>query len=374
MFLSPEVAIVQHHTSVTQVSGDFFENGATYFAKMCYAQIRFQVSNGECAPFVGHNAFVRWKALQDVAMTTKDPNYTMYYSEYHISEDFNMSIRLQSANWVTRYASYHQDEFKEQVSLTIYDEISRWERYSYGDSELLFNPIWSWIWRGPFTPLFRKFLFCDMHWSSKLSIISYMGSYYAIGSGFFYTIANYVLVGLFWDELDKFYTDSWSIFLSVVLVFWILSNIALAVMRFRIGERSFFGGLWEAFRWQPMYCFYFYGLSFHVNKALLAHIVGYEMTWEMTKKEVENSNFFKEIPKIVNKFKYMYLVMIPLLGGVIYMAFFAPLAWRITQPVAIVPMALMIVCHCTLPFVLNPHIVSAVDEYAVDDKAHIEKQ
>jgi cellulose synthase/poly-beta-1,6-N-acetylglucosamine synthase-like glycosyltransferase len=176
MFLSPEVAIVQHHTSVYQVSGDFFENGATYFAKMCYAQIRFQVSNGECAPFVGHNAFVRWKALQDVAIDTGDPNYVMYWSEYHISEDFNMSIRLQSANWVTRYASYHQDEFKEQVSLTIYDEISRWERYSYGDSELLFNPIWTWLWRGPFTRLFRKFLFCDMHWSSKLSIISYMTS------------------------------------------------------------------------------------------------------------------------------------------------------------------------------------------------------
>ena len=122
-----------------------------------------------------------------------------------------------------------------------------------------------------------------------------------------------------------------------------------------------------------MYCFYFYGLSFHVNKALIAHIVGYEMTWEMTKKEVENSNFFKEIPKIVSKFKYMYLVMIPLAGGVIYMAFFAPLAWRITTPVAIVPMALMIVCHCSLPFVLNPHIVSAVDQYAVDDKSHIEK-
>lgn len=176
MYLSQEVAIIQHHTSVYQVSGDFFENGATYFAKMCYAQIRFNVSNGECSPFVGHNAFVRWKAIQDVAMDTGNPDYVMYWSEYHISEDFNMSIRLQSADWVTRYASYHQDEFKEQVSLTIYDEISRWERYSYGDSELIFNPFWSWLWRTPFTPLFRKFLFCDMHWSSKLSILSYMTS------------------------------------------------------------------------------------------------------------------------------------------------------------------------------------------------------
>lgn len=176
MFLSPEVAIIQHYTSVYQVSGDFFENGAAYFAKMCYTQIRYTVSNGECSPFVGHNAFVRWSAIQDVGIDTGDPNYVMYWSEYHISEDFNMSIRLQTAKWVTRMASYHQEEFKEQVSLTIYDEISRWERYSYGDSELVFHPIWTWLWRGPFTRLFKDFVFCDMHWSSKLSILSYMTS------------------------------------------------------------------------------------------------------------------------------------------------------------------------------------------------------
>jgi hypothetical protein len=173
--------------------------------------------------------------------------------------------------------------------------------------------------------------------------------------------------------LDKFYTSSWSIFLSVVLVFWVLSNVALATMRMRMGERSFFSSLWENLRWQPMYCFYFYGLSFHVNKALLAHILGYNMTWEMTKKEVEHSNFFLEIPKIVHKFWVLYLIMLPLAGGVIYMAFWAPLAWRIDQPIAIVPMCLLIVCHISLPFVLNPHIVSAVDEYAVDDKSNIEK-
>ena len=176
IFLSPEVAIVQHFTSVVQVSGDFFENGAAYFAKMCYTQIRFTVSNGECSPFVGHNAFVRWSAVQDVGMDTGDPEDVMYWSEYHISEDLNMGMRLQTAGWVTRYAAYHKEEFKEMVSLTIYDEISRWERYSYGDSEMIFNPIWTWLWKTPFTKLFRDFLFCDMHLSSKLSILSYMTS------------------------------------------------------------------------------------------------------------------------------------------------------------------------------------------------------
>jgi hypothetical protein len=50
------------------------------------------------------------------------------------------------------------------------------------------------------------------------------------------------------------------------------------------------------------------------------------MTWEMTNKEVENSNFLKEILRIFRTFMWMYLVMIPMAGGIIYMAFFAPIA------------------------------------------------
>jgi Glycosyl transferase family group 2 len=61
MFLSPEVAIVQHSTGVMQVSGDYFENGITFFTNMVYSAIRFSIGCGETAPFVGHNAFLRWQ-------------------------------------------------------------------------------------------------------------------------------------------------------------------------------------------------------------------------------------------------------------------------------------------------------------------------
>jgi cellulose synthase/poly-beta-1,6-N-acetylglucosamine synthase-like glycosyltransferase len=64
MFLSPEVAIVQHATGVMQVSWDYFENGITYFTNLVYTAIRFSVGSGEVAPFVGHNAFLRWQAIQ----------------------------------------------------------------------------------------------------------------------------------------------------------------------------------------------------------------------------------------------------------------------------------------------------------------------
>lgn len=60
MFLSPEVAIVQHSTAVMQVSWDYFENGITFFTNMVYTAICFAIGSGEVAPFVGHNAFLRW--------------------------------------------------------------------------------------------------------------------------------------------------------------------------------------------------------------------------------------------------------------------------------------------------------------------------
>jgi hypothetical protein len=58
-----------------------------------------------------------------------DEGYVAYWSESHVSEDFDVSLRLQIAGNIIRLASYHGEEFKEGVSLTIYDELARWEKY-----------------------------------------------------------------------------------------------------------------------------------------------------------------------------------------------------------------------------------------------------
>jgi hypothetical protein len=46
-----------------------------------------------------------------------------------VSEDFDMSLRLQMAKFIVRLATYHNGGFKEGVSLTVYDEPTRWEKY-----------------------------------------------------------------------------------------------------------------------------------------------------------------------------------------------------------------------------------------------------
>jgi hypothetical protein len=180
---------------------------------------------------------------------------------------------------------------------------------------------------------------------------------YAIASSFPLTIVNYFLVGWFNGYLDKFYLQSWNIFLSVVLIFNLVGNICLAVVRYRLGEKSLLGSLIENFKWMPMFAIFFGGLSFHVNLAILAHMFGINMQWGATAKEKESSNFFKEVPKIARSFKWMYLVLFPLVGGMIYLGIFAPYGYEITDVTAVLPLAVMICSHAVLPFVLNPSIM-----------------
>jgi hypothetical protein len=65
-----------------------------------------------------------------------------------VSEDFEMSLKLQTNGYIIRLAAWAGDGFKEGVSLTVYDELARWEKYAYGCNELLFQPIRTWLWRG----------------------------------------------------------------------------------------------------------------------------------------------------------------------------------------------------------------------------------
>jgi hypothetical protein len=198
MFLSPEVAIVQHSAGVMQIVGDYFENGITFFTNQIYTAISFAVSSGEAAPFVGHNAFLRWQVVQSVASKAADGS-DLFWSEEHVSEDFDISLRVQMAGNVVRLATYHGNGFKEGVSLTVYDELSRWEkyvvlslfhmgttnmrhRYAYGCNELVFNPIHKWLWKSPFTPLFRKLLWSNMQLSSKVTILGYIATCTCSGS------------------------------------------------------------------------------------------------------------------------------------------------------------------------------------------------
>lgn len=115
----------------------------------------------------------------------------------------------------------------------------------------------------------------------------------------------------------------------MVFVFNGLGTVSRAILLYRIGEKSFLRALFEELAWTPMFVVFFGGLSFHLNLSILAHMFSIDMQWGATAKEKENSNFFKEVPKIFSTFRWMYLVCIPIIGGMIYLGAFAPYGYEI---------------------------------------------
>ncbi|KXJ93691.1 glycosyl transferase family group 2-domain-containing protein [Microdochium bolleyi] len=358
MELSPDVGIMQFSSGVMQVVHTYFENGITFFTNLIYSAIRYTVANGDVAPFVGHNAILRWSAIQQVSYFDED-GYEKFWSESHVSEDFDMSLRLQCAGYIIRLAAWAGEGFKEGVSLTVYDELARWEKYAYGCNELLFHPIRTWLWRGPFTPLFRRFLFSNIRFTSKVTVISYIGTYYAIGAAWFLTTVNYFAIGWFNGYLDKYYLDSWQVWFSLIIVFNGLGNTALAMMRWRSGQGQLVPCLIENFKWSLLFAIFLGGLSLHVSQALLSHMFEINMVWGATAKEAEFSNFFIEVPKVAKKFKWSMLFSIGFIVAMIIFAKapFVPHDWRITEFVAILPMSVVASSHFLLPIALNPAIM-----------------
>jgi hypothetical protein len=68
--------------------------------------------------------------------------------------------------------------------------------------------------------------------------MAYIGTYYAIGAAWILTLANYFLIGWFNGHLDHYYLDSFKVYFSLIIVFSALGNVALAVLRYRISEKS----------------------------------------------------------------------------------------------------------------------------------------
>lgn len=356
---SPEVAIIQHESDVMQVSHDYFENGIAHFTRRINKAISMSCANGEVAPFVGHNAFLRWSALQEAAFVDPDDNKTKIWSESNVSEDFDMALRLQLKGYIIRWATYSNEGFKEGVSLTADDELNRWQKYSYGCSELIFNPLIKWWYKGPITKQLRIFIWSNAPVHYKISMMSYMFSYYGIAASSTLAILNYLVLGWALD-VDGYYYHSFEIWLACTVVFPGLGNIGQTILEYRLGKRSMLASFVDNVKWIPFFFFFFGGLSVHLVVAILAHMFSYDITWGATKKEVERSNFFKEVPRIWKRFWPVMTLSFICIGAMIALSLpMVPEAWQIPGLAwaVILPLALVCSCHILFPIVLNPWLM-----------------
>ncbi|KAJ7186447.1 glycosyl transferase family group 2-domain-containing protein [Mycena filopes] len=355
----PEVAIIQHESDVMQVAHHYFENGIAHFTRRINKCISMGCANGEVAPFVGHNAFLRWSAIQDAAFIDPDDGITKVWSETNVSEDFDLALRLQLKGYIIRWATYSEGGFKEGVSLTVADELNRWQKYSYGCNELIFNPLKDWWRMGPITQQLRTFAWSSAPVHYKISMSSYMFSYYGIAASTILSLMNYLLLGFALD-VDGFYMHSFEIWLACMVVFPGAGNLGYTILEYRLGHRSILSALVENSTWVPFFFFFFGGLSIHLTTALLAHMFSYNMTWGATVKEVERSNFWIEVPRIWQRFRLAFCVCFLLIAMmIVFSTSVVTPAWQIpgTSWSVILPLAIVAGGHILFPIVLNPWLM-----------------
>ncbi len=333
------------------VTDSFFERGITFFTNLVYTAIRYAVARGDVAPFVGHNAFLRWEAVQEISYS--ENGVEKYWPGCTVSEDFDMALRLQCEGYLFRLGAYTKAGFKEGVSLTVYDELSRWEKYAYGCDEMVFHPLKGWIIKGPLIPLFRKLIGSSMPLPSKFTIMAYVGTYYAIGSAWILTLAYYFLVGWFNGYLDQDRVDSFKIYFAIIVIFNCLGNVALAALRYRLDEQGIVSGLIMNFKWVLLQRIFLGVISLHINQATRSHTFSIEMSWGATAKEVVNTSFFEEIPKVLKKFKFTFLWCLSCAALMIYLALGRDDSWQIDFFTPIWPLETVVISHSLLPITLN---------------------
>lgn len=365
---SPELGILQHSSSVMQVVHNYWENMITFFTDLVYHSIRLATASGDVAAFVGHNAFLRWTAIQEAATLREEDNFTVFWSESHVSEDFELSLKMHALGYHVRYAVYTMGEFKEGVSLTVYDEFTRWEKYAYGCSELLLHPFKDWIFKGPVTPIFRSLVRSKLPGFSKWSMMSYIGTYFAMGSSWILSLVNFGIVGFYSESVDKLYLNSWEVMLSVIVVFGGFSSLLFIWTQFRINDHPFLQTLGRTLFYIIPLSMFFTSLSFHISMSLLAHLFSVNVQWGATAKELDDSNFFKEVPKIFKSYKYMYIIISALLIAVIIVQTpVMPYHFQVDNFSGVFPLYWVYACHLVVPFILNPQImVSMILSIGID--------
>lgn len=358
MHACPDVGVLQHASGVMMVVNDYWEQMIAWFTDLIYFSISYVSASGaDAAAFVGHNAFLRWPAVQECAYVDKDDDRVKYWSENHVSEDFEMSLKLGGLGYIVRLATYHNGGFKEGVSLSVYDELNRWSKYAYGCSEIMFYPLKKWILGKIFTPLFRMFLRCNISLACKFGIISYMGTYFAIGASLIMVFLNYFIVGYYNWGYSRIYSDSMHIFVAVTVTFSAASQVAYAIARLRVHKATVLEVFIEL-KWTVVMAIFMGSLSWHTCKAILCHLFSINMAWEATAKDIEHSNFFKEVPKAIKSYYMMYILCISMLIAILVLSYAVPYAFQIRGIAPILPLAWSLWSHILAPIVLNPQITT----------------
>eukprot|EP00535_Pseudo-nitzschia_heimii_P002540 CAMPEP_0197177242 /NCGR_PEP_ID=MMETSP1423-20130617/2920_1 /TAXON_ID=476441 /ORGANISM="Pseudo-nitzschia heimii, Strain UNC1101" /LENGTH=971 /DNA_ID=CAMNT_0042626765 /DNA_START=206 /DNA_END=3121 /DNA_ORIENTATION=- len=154
----------------------------------------------------------------------QDNGTTEYWSECHVSEDFELMIHLYNLGFNGRYVNYPDCEFQEGITRTFDEEAGRHRKFALGAHELIFKPFNSWIGQGPFSELFQMFIRSDIPSYYKVFLTSYLFGYTSGGCYIFVfsTAAIARIVGIAGEIKFISGFDSAGVLVLSVVVYYII--------------------------------------------------------------------------------------------------------------------------------------------------------
>ena len=204
-FLNDEtLAFTQHSTKVMDEQrgkSSFLRLIGVYTDALYQGHFLLSSIMGVPPPLVGHSTFIksdairqcgRMRNLRTAQKWLKDiglpflgansirsdylqcPAGSEYWSESHVSEDFELMIHLYGLGYKGRYIAYPDCEFQEGVTRSFDEEATRHRKFSLGAHELMFNSFQDILGQGIITPLFKTFLTCSLPSYYKIYLASYL--------------------------------------------------------------------------------------------------------------------------------------------------------------------------------------------------------
>lgn len=272
----PTLGFTQHTTKTMneQRGESYYTNMLAVYTDALY-QGHFLLSSilGCHPPLVGHSIFLRTEAvnqcgrmrtlrkaqqwLKNIGLqflpvdqigfsNLQAQNRTEYWSESHVSEDFELMIHLYNLGFNGRYICIPDCEFQEGITRTFDEEAGRHRKFALGAHELVFNPFQDMMGKGIFTPLFRTFLISDIPSYYKVFLTAYLCSYTSGGAYIIVFVAS-ALVRIFdqEDEVSALYAFSPAgIIILNFIIYYVLGYITFLISILRmyyINKKLLFG-------------------------------------------------------------------------------------------------------------------------------------
>lgn len=346
-----DLGYVQNMTTPLNITNNYWEKFICHFTNIIYKYgILYATAGGDAPPLVGHNAFIKYEALEKIHKINKRKPW----SEEHVSEDFVFSMMLLSNNYNGKYTTICGLDFLEGVSLNYIDEVLKFKKYAYGSSEMIFNPIPDMYNMGVFNSVITTYYNAqNIPSNSKFMLIAYLGTYFAIGLGIIMVWLNYLIIGFF-PQINFLMTTGVDVIVQSGILFSLLVPIGSSLSQYKVIKKGFFKILWNNVKFSFFYILFFSSLNYQIFTSIYGHLFkSKKVGWSTTNKNITNSGRIGELVKTINFFKNQFIFFIISIGLVLT-NYFITSPIQITEIYAVLPILLMSICHIIPPFVLNP--------------------